>query len=273
MKVKASSIALHIGLLVLAALTIFPFLWMFLSAFKSNAEISALEQTLLPREWTFDNFISVQENFDFLRLFMNSVVLSVIITAIAIYTSVLAGFVLAKYAFRGRGALFAFVLSTMMIPWAVTIIPRYTMFTEANLQDTWLAIIIPAALSGFGIFMMRQSMNGIPDEMLEAARIDGASEIYIFHRIVLPMSTNAISALAIFQFLWVWEDYLWPYLMINDEKLQVLAVGLTTFSGRYATDYGGLFAATTISILPVLIVYVIFQRRFIAGAASAAVKG
>jgi multiple sugar transport system permease protein/raffinose/stachyose/melibiose transport system permease protein len=121
--------------------------------------------------------------------------------------------------------------------------------------------------------MMRQSMNNVPDEILEAARIDGASELYIFHRIVAPLSVNAISALAIFQFLWVWEDYLWPYLMLTTPSKQVLAVGLTTFSGQYSTDYGGLFAATTVSIIPVVIVYVIFQKRFVAGAASAAVKG
>ena len=169
--------------------------------------------------------------------------------------------------------LFGFILSTMMIPWAVTIIPRYTMFSAAQLKGSWLSIIIPALFSGFGIFMMKQSMDSIPDSVLEAARIDGASELYIFHRIVLPMSGNSISAFAIFQFLWVWEDYLWPYLMIDDDKLQVLAVGLTTFNGRYATDFGGLFAATTLSILPVLTVYLIFQRRFIAGAASAAGKG
>src|SRR5699024_1053292 len=148
---------------------------------------------------------------------------------------------------------------TMMIPWAVTIIPRYTMFADVGLKGSWASLIIPAVFSGFGIFMMKQSMDGIPDEVLEAARMDGASELYIFHRIVLPMSTNAISALAIFQFLWVWEDYLWPYLMIDDDSKQVLAVGLTTFSGRYSTDFGGLFAATTLSILPVLIVYLIFQ--------------
>lgn len=264
---------LHIGLLAIGVVTVFPFVWMVLSAFKPNSEIRALDQTLLPREWTFDNFLNIQENFNFIRLFGNSVFLSVTITAISIYTSVLAGFVLGKYVFRGRGALFGFILATMMIPWAVTIIPRYTMFSAAGLKGSWLSIIIPAIFSGFGIFMMKQSMDGIPDEILEAARMDGASELYIFHRIVLPMSTNAISALAIFQFLWVWEDYLWPYLMIEDDSKQVLAVGLTTFSGRYSTDFGGLFAATTLSILPVLVVYLIFQRRFIAGAASAAVKG
>jgi multiple sugar transport system permease protein/raffinose/stachyose/melibiose transport system permease protein len=270
---RAAKIVLHAGLLVVGAVTVFPFVWMVLSAFKSNAEIAGLDQTLLPRTWTFENFVSMQENFDVVRLFGNSVLLAVAITAVAIYTSALSGFVLTKYRFRGRTAIFAFVLGTMMIPWAVTIIPRYTMFTGAGLQDNYLSLIIPAALSGFGIFMMRQSMDAVPDEVLEAARMDGASEVYTFHRIVLPMSVNAISALAIFQFLWVWEDYLWPYLMLNNPDLQVLAVGLTTFSGRFATDYGGLFAATTISILPVIVVYVIFQRRFIAGAAAAAVKG
>ena len=270
---RVISVLVHLALLAVGVVTVFPFVWMLLSAFKPNREIRALDQTLLPREWTFENFLSIQDHFDFFRLFGNSVLLSVSITAISIYTSVLAGFVLGKYVFRGRGLLFGFILSTMMIPWAVTIIPRYTMFADAGLKGSWASLIIPAIFSGFGIFMMKQSMDAIPDEVLEAARVDGASELYIFHRIVLPMSTNAISALAIFQFLWVWEDYLWPYLMIDEDAKQVLAVGLTTFSGRYSTDFGGLFAATTLSILPVLIVYLIFQKRFIAGAASAAVKG
>jgi ABC-type glycerol-3-phosphate transport system permease component len=270
---RVTSACLHVGLLAFAAVTIFPFVWMLMSSFKYADEISAVDQHLLPRVWTLDNYRSIQENFDVVRLFANSLLLSVVITAIAVYTSLLGGYVFAKYRFRGRAPLFALVLSTMMIPWAVVLIPRYTMFTDAGLQDSYASIIIPAAISSFGIFMMRQSMNNVPDEILEAARIDGASELYIFHRIVAPLSVNAISALAIFQFLWVWEDYLWPYLMLTTPSKQVLAVGLTTFSGQYSTDYGGLFAATTVSIIPVVIVYVIFQKRFVAGAASAAVKG
>ena len=270
---RVSSVCLHVGLLAVATVTIFPFVWMVMSSFKYADEISAVDQHLLPRVWTLDNYRSIQEHFDVVRLFGNSLLLSVVITAIAVYTSLLGGYVFGKYRFRGRGPLFALVLSTMMIPWAVVLIPRYTMFTDAGLQDSYASIIIPAAISSFGIFMMRQSMNNVPDEILEAARIDGASELYIFHRIVAPLSVNAISALAIFQFLWVWEDYLWPYLMLTTPSKQVLAVGLTTFSGQYSTDYGGLFAATTVSIIPVVIVYVIFQKRFVAGAASAAVKG
>ncbi|MFD7819174.1 carbohydrate ABC transporter permease [Streptomyces sp. NPDC059785] len=273
MKQRVQAVLLHVVLVVLGVITLLPFGWMAVSAFKPNTEIVGVDQSFLPKEWTFENFTSIQENFAFFRLFANSVGLSLAITAIAVYTSLIGGFVFAKYEFRGKSQVFALVLSTMMIPWAVVIIPRYTMFADAGLKDSYASIVIPAAISAFGIFMMRQSMDNIPDEILEAARIDGASELYIFHRIVAPLSGNAISALAIFQFLWVWEDYLWPYLMLTDESKQVLAVGLTTFQGRYTTDYGGLFAATTIAIVPVLIVYVVFQRRFVAGAASAAVKG
>ncbi|WP_454296663.1 carbohydrate ABC transporter permease [Salana multivorans] len=272
-RTRAGVIVLNTLLAVMGVFTVFPFIWMVLSAFKTNAEIASLDQSFFPREWTMVNFESIQTKLDFFRLFANSVFLSVAITVIGVYTSLLGGFVFAKYRFRGRGFFFGVILSTMMVTWAVVIIPRYTMFRGVGLVDNYASIIVPAAISAFGIFMMRQSMDAIPDEVLEAARIDGASEVYIFHRIVAPMSINAISALAIFQFLWAWEDYLWPYLMISTQSKQVLAVGLTTFNGQYSTDYGGLFAATTISILPVLVVYLIFQRRFIAGAASAAVKG
>lgn len=268
-----AGVTVNVFLAVAGIATVFPFVWMIMSAFKSNAEIASLDQSLLPQLWTVENFVNIQKRFDFLRLFANSLFLSTIITAISVYTSLLGGFVFSKYRFRGRGFLFAVILSTMMITWAVVIIPRYTMFRSVGLTDSYASVIIPATISAFGIFMMRQSMDAIPDEILEAARIDGASESRIFHRIVAPMSTNAISALAIFQFLWAWEDYLWPYLMLTTPSKQVLAVGLTTFNGQYSTDYGGLFAATALSTIPVIVVYVIFQRRFIAGVAAAAIKG
>ena len=138
--------------------------------------------------------------------------------------------------------------------------------------DSYKALIIPSMVSGFGIFMFRQAISQIPDEMLEAARVDGASDFYIFHRIILPMSQNTIASLAIFQFLWSWEDFLWPYLMINNEEKQLLSVGLRMFNGQYGTDYGGLFAATSISIIPVIVIYIIFQKRFIAGVSSGPIK-
>lgn len=272
-KQRVMSVTLFIVLILAGIVTVVPFVWMVLSSFKTNAEISSLHQTLIPQEFTLDNYTSLQSNFNFLRYFANSVFIAVVVTVLVIYISCLCGFVLSKYEFRGKNLIFSFVMMTMMIPWSVTIISRYTMFMKAGLQDTYLSLILPVMVSGFGIFMMKQDISALPDELLEAARIDGANEFSIFHKIVLPMSKNSISAIAIFQFLWVWEDYLWPYLMIDSEEKQLLAVGLTTFNGRYSTDYGGLFAATTISIIPVLIIYVIFQKRFVAGVAAGAVKG
>ena len=168
--------------------------------------------------------------------------------------------------------LFGIVMSTMMIPWAVTIIPQYEMFTNWGLQDTYTSLVLPGMISAFGIFLFRQSISGISDELIEAAKLDGASETRIFHSIILPMSHNTIAALAIFTFLWNWEDYLWPFLMITDEHKQLLAVGLKAFNGQYGTDYGGLFAATSLAIVPVIIVYMIFQKQFIAGIATGSGK-
>ncbi len=160
-----------------------------------------------------------------------------------------------------------------MIPWCVTIIPKYSMIQAFGWMDNYAALIVPAMFSGFGIFMMKQQLSTIPNEILEAARIDGANEWYIFHRIIFPMAKNGIASIAIFQFLWSWEDYLWPYLVINNRDMQMLSVGLKMFNGQYSTNYGALFAATAISIIPVLVIYIIFQKQFIAGIAASAVKG
>lgn len=273
MKQKILKTILFIVLCILGVITVFPFVWMVLSSFKSNGEIESLSQTLLPQQPTLDNYLNLQQNFDFLRYFANSILIAVIATVIVVYTSCICGYVLGKYKFRGKNIIFGFVMMTMMVPWSVTIIPRYTMFMKAGLLDTYLSLILPLMVSGFGVFMMKQNMDSIPDELIEAARMDGSNEFQTFHKLVLPLCKNGVSAIAIFQFLWVWEDYLWPYLMIDSEEKQLLAVGLTLFNGRYSTDYGGLFAATTISILPVIIVYVIFQKRFVAGVAAGAVKG
>lgn len=260
-------------LLLLGIITVYPFVWMLFSSFKVNKEIMALEQHLLPQAFTVENYISMNARFNFMRFFANSLLVTIVITLAVIYTSTICGFVLSKYKFKGRELLFGFVLCTMMIPWCVTIIPKYSMIQKFGWLDSYKALIIPAMFSGFGIFNMKQHIATLPDEILEAARIDGANEFYIFHRIIFPMAKNGISSIAIFQFLWAWEDYLWPYLIISTKEKQLLAVGLKMFSGQYSTDYGALFAATAISIIPVLLIYLIFQKQFIAGVASAAVKG
>ncbi|MCI6377645.1 MAG: carbohydrate ABC transporter permease [Clostridiales bacterium] len=272
-KRKAQALALSAALLVCGIATILPFLWMLASSFKSNAEISALNQRFLPLEPSLINYRNALQKMNFLRYFANSLVYAVLLTAITIYTSAISGFVLCKYRFRGRELLFGAILATMMVPGVVTIIPRYTMMQLVGWLDTYKALLIPSLFTSFGVFLMRQSCAAVPDELLEAARMDGANAFFIFHRIVLPMLGNAVSSLAIFQFLWAWEDYLWPYLMIRTESKNMLSVALNMFSGRYSTDYAGLFAATAIAIVPVVLCYLVFQKRFVEGIASAAVKG
>lgn len=273
MRKKISSVILNIVLLLMGVVTVYPFVWMLSSSFKKNNEIMALQQHLLSQLFTVQNYINMNSRFNFMRFFANSLFVTIAITVVVIYTSTICGFVLSKYRFKGREVLFGFILSTMMIPWCVTIIPKYSMIQAFGWIDSYSALIVPAMFSGFGIFMMKQHIATMPDEILEAARIDGANEFSIFHQIVFPMAKNGISSIAIFQFLWAWEDYLWPYLVINTKEKQLLSVGLKMFNGQYSTDYGALFAATAVSIIPVLLIYLFFQRQFIAGIASSAVKG
>ncbi|WP_018142508.1 carbohydrate ABC transporter permease [Alloscardovia criceti] len=269
---RVGSIILTVFLFIIAVITIVPFLWMFISSFAPNSEIVKINGGLFPTPTTIENYINIQENFNFFRLFGNSVFVATVKTVIIIYTSALLGFVFSKMRFFGRDILFGVVMSTMMIPWAVTIIPQYEMMVNFGWLDTYKALIIPGLVSGFGIFLFRQSISGISDELIEAARLDGASDTRIFHSLILPLSHNTIAALAIFTFLWNWEDYLWPFLMITDDTKQLLAVGLKAFNGQYGTDYGGLFAATSLAIVPVIIVYMIFQKQFIAGIATGSSK-
>lgn len=262
----------YVILSCLALVAVIPFLWMLLSSFKSNVEISAAHPSFWPAAFTLENYRVVFTRFNFLRFFANSLLVSTLKTAIIVYTSTVAGYVFAKYRFRGKEAVFALVLGTMMIPWPVTIIPMYDIMSRLHWTNSYVSLVVPAALSSFGIFMMRQFVAGIPDALIEAVRIDGGNEFYILHRIVLPLCINAIAAISIFHFLWAWEDFLWPYLMINDEAWQLLPIALKNFNGRYYTDFGGLFAATALSILPVLCVYFAFQKQFIAGVAMSGIK-
>lgn len=260
-------------LIAMAVITLTPFIWLLLSSFKSNLEIMAQNQTLFPKEFIFSNYDKVNTQFNFMRYFSNSVIVVATITVLTSYTSALCGFVLSKYSFKLKKLAFGIVMGTMMLPWCVTIIPRYFIIKEIGWLNSYKALILPAMFSGFGIFMMKQNLETFPNEFLEAARIDGANEFFIFHRIVLPMNKNGVFSIAIFQFLWAWEDYLWPYLVITKPEKQLIAVGLKLFNGQYQTDYGSLFAATVISIIPVIVVYLLLQKRFVEGIASSGLKG
>ena len=187
---RIGGIILTALLFAVALITIVPFIWMFISSFAPNSEIVKVTGGLFPKPSALANYVSIQEKFNFLRLFINSLVVAGLKTGIAVYTSAVLGYVFSKMRFRGRNLLFGVVMSTMMIPWAVTIIPQYEMFTNWGLQDTYTSLVLPGMISAFGI-------AGISDELIEAAKLDGASETRIFHSIILPMSHNTIAALAI----------------------------------------------------------------------------
>jgi len=273
MKIRIKSIITEMILLIFGAFIILPFVWMIASSFKTNSEIFSSNFSFFSKAFTFNNYQQVLPKFNFIRYFFNSILYSVLITLITIYTSAISGFVLSKYSFRGKNIVFYGILFTMMIPGVVTIIPRYSIMKIFGWLDSFKGLVVPSLFTAFGIFLMKQSCSVIPDDMLDAARIDGVGEFYLFNHIVFPQLHNAVVSLGIFQFLWAWDDYLWPYLITRSDSKQLLAVGLKLFNGRYSTDYAGLFAATSLAILPVIIVYLIFQKRFIAGVSSASIKG
>ncbi len=273
---KKTSFSIKIVYLILiigSLAMVMPFIWLIASTFKVDAEIVGGNPTFFPVEPTIQNYIDMTTQFHVGVYFTNSVILSTIRTIIGVYTSLLCGYALAKHQFKFNNIVYGFILVTMMVPYFTTLIPMYNMVNKWGLNDTYIAIILPTMLSSFGIFMMRQYMiDGVPDELLEAAQIDGASEFYTFHKIVIPQCVNMISALSIFLFLWNWEDFLWPYLILSTDSKYPLSVALSQFTGQNVTHYGQLFAATAVTIIPVLVVYLIFQKRFVEGVSMSGIK-
>jgi multiple sugar transport system permease protein len=255
-----------------AVIMVFPFVWMVLSAFKQPDEIIHYPPIFLPAKPNLDMLTRVWTEINFKRYFFNSLLTAVTATIAILFTSALVGYVLAKYEFRGRNLIFILVLATMMIPWPVLLIPQYLIAVKLKLLNTYWALILPALYSSFGIFMMRQYMHSIPNELLDAARIDGASEPHIFLRLVLPLTTPVLAALAIFHFMWHWDSLVWPLVVINSKDMYTLPLGLATFTNQYWTDYAAVNAGATVSVIPVLIIYIILQRQFIEGIALTGMK-
>ncbi len=252
-----------------------PFYWTLVTSFKSREEVMLFPPTWWPAQPTVEHWIGLTELRlgNFLIFFRNSAFIATMVTLLILLTSSLGGYVFAKHRFRGRDVLFFGILSMMMIPFNVSIIPLYALMVDFKWTNSYWALIIPSAYSPFGIFLLRQFIHSIPDELIDAARIDGASEFGIFFQIILPLSTAALGALAIFTFIGQWDDFLWPLVIIDEPALYTLPLGLSQFRGRTGTDVGGLAAASMLAVLPVLIVYFIAQRRFVEGIALTGLKG
>lgn len=261
-----------LGLLVMSA----PFLWMALSAFKTRRDLTASPPVWIPSEWTLSNFTALLDQFDMERYFLNSLIVAVLVTLCNLLFCSMLGYALAKLEFTGRSKVFGVVLAALMVPGNLLILPLYVLMTKLGLIDTYAGLVLPFAAGAFGVFLMRQFMQSIPDELLEAARIDGAGEWYIFCRIVLPLVKPALATLTIFTFLGSWNNFVWPLIATNDPDKYTLPVALATFANDPNRTVGGgngmLMAGSLLVVLPVLLVFVVLQRHFTQGIATAGLK-
>ena len=261
---------LTLGLVV----TVAPFLWMVLGSVKTPEELLKLPPTWLPERPTLGNYRRLFDELDFPRYFGNSVIIAGVTTASNLVFCSMLGYALAKIDFIGRNKLFLLILGTMMVPGSVTLIPLFVLLSKLNLVNSLAGVILPGAVGAFGVFLMRQFMLGIPDDLLDAARVDGASEFRIFWRIALPLAMPALATLGILTFLGSWNNFLLPLIVLTDDAKYNLPVALATFAiGQHRADNGMLMAGSVAIIIPVLIVFVALQRHFTEGITMTGLKG
>lgn len=267
-------IAVWTLLIIISVIMVFPFLWMITTSFKPAPEVIAWPPKLFPLDPTWENYAKLRTAAPFARFFFNSLVMSTLSTAGIILTSTLAGYVFAKYRFPGRNILFAIILVTAMVPLEVYILPLFMTMVDLKWLNTYQGMVAPYLIMSFGIFFMRQNItHGIPDELLESARIDGASDWRTFATIVLPLAKSAIGALAIFAFMQAWAAFIWPLLVTRRTEMYNMELGLGFFQNAYTIDFGPISAASVVSFVPVLIVYFIFRKQIQRGVTLGAVKG
>jgi len=265
--------AKNIVLLIAALFTLFPVVWVIISAFKPQSELFRVPMSLFPKEWTFANFISAFRHGNFIVYFSNTIFVAVVATLLTVVINIMAGYALAKYIFPGRDIIFAIMIATLMVPLQVIMIPIFLQLKDLGLLNSLWGIIIPPSATPTGIFLARHYMVNISNSMIESARIDGAKELRIFWQIVLPLSKPIIATIAIFSFMWRWNDYLWPLIVITDNKKQTMQQALANFVGQLQINWSNLLAMTTISIVPVILVFLAFQKLFMTGITAGAVKG
>jgi multiple sugar transport system permease protein len=258
-----------LGLVAVAA----PFVWMLLGSFKTQGELLRVPPTWLPQAPTTQNYDDLFGKANFPRYFFNSTVVALVVTAGNLVFCSMIGYALAKLRFRGRNALFVLVLATLMVPGMVTFVPLFVLVTNAGLANSYPGLILPFLVSPFGVFLMRQFFSGLPDDLMDAGRVDGTSELGIFARIMLPLTRPALATLGILTFLGSWNNFLWPLVIAQTEDKYTLPVALALYStGQNAQNYGLLMAGAVVVVVPVLVMFVVFQRHVTRGIAITGLK-
>jgi len=268
---RARRTFVYIFLSIFSTIMVTPFVWMLLLSFKQRHEISQAN-TIFPEVWTLDNYKKVFDTVPIMHWFSNSLVVTVSVTLIVLFTSSLVGFVFAKYRFRGKQAIFWFILATMMVPPQTTMIPSFQIVLWLGLYDKLPSLILPCMVGGFGIYLCRQFIEEIPDSVCEAAIIDGAGDFYVYTHIIVPMIRPALGALAIFTFLLNWNEYMLPLIYLSKPDNWTLALAISFFSTQRTTDIGAIMAVATLVMLPVAAVFLALQKQFIKGIATTGLK-
>ncbi len=266
------SFSLHAVLYALALVTVAPFLWMLLTSWKELGDILTYPPRWLPTRFIVDNFISAFEAAPFGRYYFNSLFIATSVTVGQLITCSLAAYAFARLQFRGRDVLFYIFLGTMMIPGQVTMIPGFLVLHWLGWIDTYAALIVPGLASAFGTFLLRQFFLTIPRDLEDAASIDGCSRFGVLWRIILPLSKPALATLAVFTFMGVFNDFLWPLVVTSSEEMKTVQLGLAIFRDRYQTDWGQLMAASVTATAPILVVFFFAQKYFIAGITMSGLK-
>jgi alpha-1,4-digalacturonate transport system permease protein len=273
MKKNKLRIVTYVLAFVFVVIFLLPVLYIIFNSFKTSQELFSGAPSFLPKEWTLDNYFSAFKRGNFSLYIFNSLFVAVVSTIIMVMINTMSGYALAKYTFKGATFIMILILSTIMLPLEVIMVPIFDMLKLTGLYNSLWALIIPPAATPTGIFIMRQYLLTIPDEIIQSARIDGAGEWKIFIRIILPNAKPAIATLGIFSFMWRWNDYVWPLIAISDPKKYTMQLALSNFSGEYAVDWNSMLAMSTISMVPMLIIFLIFQRQFVQGTATSGLKG
>ncbi|MCI9360472.1 MAG: carbohydrate ABC transporter permease [Hungatella sp.] len=264
---------IFIILVLIAAAMLFPFLWMVLGSLKPKAELFAVPMNLFPSTWMWKNYGDVLKKIPFVTFYINTAKIAVFSTLGQVITCALSAYAFAKLKFKGRDFLFMLYLATMMIPYQVTMIPQYELMNNLNLLNSHAALILLHCFSPFGVFLLRQFFVSIPDSLIEAARIDGAKDLRILSQIVLPLSKSALATLVTLKFLDSWNEFTGPLIFLNEKEKFTLQVGIRMFQQENGTEYTLIMAATTMSLIPIVLLYMFAQKYFIEGIAAAGVKG
>ncbi len=267
------SIVLHGLMIILALATLTPGLWMISASFMPAGEASTFPPTLVPSNISFEHYETLFTRLEIGKYFVNSIILSVVITLISLFFNSMAGYAFAKYRFAGRDRMFRLLIAEMVIPAQVTTLPLFLMLNKVGLVNTYFGVIVAGMATIYGIFLIRQFALSIPDSLIEAARMDGASEFKIYWSVILPLCRPILVTLAIFTFLGTWNDFFWPLIVLTDDSMYTLPVALAILSGEHVQDTELMMAGAVLTVLPVLIVFLALQKYYIQGIMVGSVKG